>query len=618
MATAQTCARCQGSLPAGLPEVFCPACALRRALAVGGLAPAETNWFVRFLRRWRTPPPAGPRDQPASAEATPHTSMSNPVPRPGDLIGDYEILESLGGHMGLVFKARHRLLEKVVALKLLPIDGTNDSDKSRRARFEREIRVMGPLEHPNLVTANDARIFESWHMVSMEWIEGVDLQRLVRSHGALPVADACEVARQAALGLEYAHAHGLIHRDVKPSNLMLTRTGMVKVIDLGLALTREESMAQLTQAGQVMGTIAYCAPEQFRDASSVDIRADIYSLGCTLFHLLTGKAPHGQRKAVTEVVQAHLNEPFPKLSASLAEVPVELEDLLARMTARDREDRFSTPAEVAAALEPFTRQADLKRLVPAKEPQAPRLVSARQLPEGRPAHRVLGMRRAAGWAAGLTAILVALGLAAALMFPRMPVVALIDTIAERGVYDVEDRAKGVSNAEELKNVLRKLAIGKMHTEAISIRAFDRDWGGEARVLSFNPDLVLIHRSCFFHPLNAEMKFGYPPDFETEEDKRRWEILYRIGDDKLIAFLSIIATALPRTKFIVYSRGTDVKWTDKDFREVTWINDVVTRCPALKDRITPVLIEGGTNGSFRIPATADDIRKHVRKALKLPE
>src|SRR5687767_15784423 len=155
----------------------------------------------------------------------------------------------------------------------------------------------------------------------MELIDGTDLQRLVEIHGPLPVAAACEAARQAALALQYAHEHGLIHRDIKPSNLMLTHAGTIKVIDMGIALIREESTAQLTQTGLVLGTMRYCAPEQFRDASRVDIRADIYSLGCTLYHLLAGKPPYSERKTFAEVVQAHLHESFPTLAEARPDAP---------------------------------------------------------------------------------------------------------------------------------------------------------------------------------------------------------------------------------------------------------------------------------------------------------
>ena len=242
--------------------------------------------------------------------------MSRADPAPGDFIEDYEILEKIGGNMGLVFKARHRRLNKVVALKLIPI-----SDPALLARFEREIRVMGQLEHPNLVTAADAHNVGPWILVAMEWIDGMDLHQLVKRQGHLPVAAGCEAAREAALGLQYAHEHGLIHRDIKPSNLMLTRSGTIKVIDMGLALIMEDTTLQLTQTGLVLGTMSYCAPEQIRDASHVDIRADIYSLGCTLYHLLTGKSPYWQRKTFAEIIQAHLNDPFPSLVEARPEAP---------------------------------------------------------------------------------------------------------------------------------------------------------------------------------------------------------------------------------------------------------------------------------------------------------
>jgi len=149
--------------------------------------------------------------------------MTRVAPTPGDVIEDYEILEEIGGNMGWVFKARHRLLDKVVALKLLPADLM--ADPARLTRFQREMWIMGQLQHPNLVTGTDARSVGEWHLVAMELIDGVDLQQLVRTKGPLPIAAACEIARQAALGLQHAHEHGLIHRDIKPSNLMLTRSG---------------------------------------------------------------------------------------------------------------------------------------------------------------------------------------------------------------------------------------------------------------------------------------------------------------------------------------------------------------------------------------------------------
>lgn len=282
------------------------------------------------------------------------------APREGQMLGDYEVIEKLGGNMGLVFRARHRLLGKVVALKVLPADRGADPDAV--ARFERELKVMGQLEHPNLVTASDARVEGRWRLVAMELIEGMDLGRLVAKRGPLPVAAACEAARQACLGLEHAHRHGLVHRDIKPSNLMLSPQGVVKVIDMGLALVKGEVGPALTRTGVVMGTMSYCAPEQFKDASKVDIRADIYGLGCTLFQLIAGEAPYG-KKAAPELMRAHLEKPFPKVSERRGDVPAGLEKVLARMTAKNPAERYATPAEAADALRPFAEGATLDSLL---------------------------------------------------------------------------------------------------------------------------------------------------------------------------------------------------------------------------------------------------------------
>ena len=173
--------------------------------------------------------------------------------------------------------------------------------------------------------------------------------------------------RQAALGFQYAHENGLVHRDVKPSNLMLTRQGQVKILDLGLALLRaDESLGrEMTGEGQMMGTADYIAPEQATDAHSVDIRADIYSLGCTLYKLLTGQAPFADasHKKPLEVILAHLQKPIPPVRGLRPEVPEGLASIVERMTAKSPAERYATPAEVAAALEPYAAGCDLVRLV---------------------------------------------------------------------------------------------------------------------------------------------------------------------------------------------------------------------------------------------------------------
>ena len=207
--------------------------------------------------------------------------------------GQYELEELIGqGGMGMVYRARHVKLDRRVAFKVLP--HTSPAHEHLVQRFEREMQAVGRLQHPNIVQAFDADEIEGIHYLAMEYVDGPDLSALLRKHGTFPVADACEVVRQAAVGLQHAYENGLVHRDVKPGNLMLDRSGTVKLLDLGLALLQTNPLAgsaELTSTGQLMGTVDYMAPEQAENTHDVDIRADIYSLGATLYALLTGAAP---------------------------------------------------------------------------------------------------------------------------------------------------------------------------------------------------------------------------------------------------------------------------------------------------------------------------------------
>jgi hypothetical protein len=295
-------------------------------------------------------------DSYATAMPSPHPTRAPEPIGAHERLGPYELLEPLGqGGMGSVYKARHVHLGKVVALKLLPPERL--ASPAARARFLQEMQAVGRLEHPHIVQAFDAAVDEVPYL-AMEHVAGTDLAKLVDRGGPLPVADACELVRQAALGLQHAHENGLVHRDVKPSNLMLTTGGRVKVLDLGLARIQagEAGSAALTATGALMGTPDYMPPEQLLDSHAVDIRADVYSLGCTLYHLLAGRPPFGdeQHGDLASKRKAHLSEPLPSLRTLRAEVPVALAAVLERLTAKEPADRFATPAEVAAALETFT------------------------------------------------------------------------------------------------------------------------------------------------------------------------------------------------------------------------------------------------------------------------
>lgn len=277
-------------------------------------------------------------------------------------IGQYRLLAKIGeGGMGAVYKAMHMRLEKIVALKVLPAERTRDAEAL--ARFNREMKAVGRLQHPNIVGAHDAGEADGVHYLVMEYVEGVDLDRLLKQHGPLPVPDACELVRQAALGLQEAYEHQMVHRDIKPSNLMLTverskkqHRGVVKILDLGLALLEEPSQArELTATGQLMGTIDYMSPEQVESTHHVDIRSDVYSLGVTLYKLLTGTSPFAFTKADTAFkrLYAVVHLPPTPIGQHRPDVPRELAALIERMLAKKADDRPATPDEVAEALTPF-------------------------------------------------------------------------------------------------------------------------------------------------------------------------------------------------------------------------------------------------------------------------
>jgi serine/threonine protein kinase len=267
------------------------------------------------------------------------------------LLGGYVLLERLGeGGMGAVFKARHQKLDRLVALKLIRKERLQSAAATRR--FLREIQAAGKLEHPNIVRAYDAEEVEGTTFLVLEYVAGTDLAKLVGQRGPLPAAEACGYVRQAALGLQHAFERGLVHRDVKPSNLLLSG-GAVKVLDLGLARLATSagglSSRTLTGEGVVMGTPDYMAPEQAEEAHTVDIRADIYSLGCTLYFLLAGRAPFAGGTLAQKVRRHLLDEPQP-IEPLRQDLPPELPAVLRKVMAKRPGDRFQTPAEVADAL----------------------------------------------------------------------------------------------------------------------------------------------------------------------------------------------------------------------------------------------------------------------------
>jgi eukaryotic-like serine/threonine-protein kinase len=242
------------------------------------------------------------------------------------------------------------------------------------ARFRQEQSLSLRLAHPNLVAAYEVGQVEGVPYLVLEFVEGRDLAWLLRQRGPLPAAEACEVVRRAALGLEHLHRHGLVHRDVKPANLMLTPSRQVKVLDLGLArrLRVPAPGERVTSPGQCLGTPDYMAPEQCLDSHAVDGRADIYALGCTLYELLTGRPPFAgpAHESVFLKMKAHVEAPVPPVRGRRPEVPEWLAAVLERMLAKDPTGRFVSAAGVVAALQPFAAGADLAGLSPATSPSA--------------------------------------------------------------------------------------------------------------------------------------------------------------------------------------------------------------------------------------------------------
>jgi serine/threonine protein kinase len=283
------------------------------------------------------------------------------------VLGEYAVLERLGGGgMGEVYRALHRRMDRVVALKVL--NNRTIGSPEGRARFEREVKALGRLRHPNIVTAFDAGEHNGMPYLVMEFVEGQNLAELVREHGPLSVATSVDYIRQTARGLEYAHSLGVVHRDVKPGNLLLDAGDTIRILDLGLARLQwfgsEGAQADgLTEAGIAIGTLDFMAPEQADDARSVDGRADIYSLGCTLYYLLTGEAPYGVGSMLDRLL-AHRQQPVPSLRAMREDVGAELEVVHASMMAKNPEDRPETMTALVAMLE---------GLLPTLPTSAPRL-----------------------------------------------------------------------------------------------------------------------------------------------------------------------------------------------------------------------------------------------------
>jgi serine/threonine protein kinase len=326
----ESCADCRRAAENARADSF-----VARVKAAGEPGPSENTAVPGRARPAAEPPPELP------PELAQH-------PR-------YRILRELGrGGMGVVYQARQTVMDRQVVIKVISKTLLDHPDALER--FRREVQAAARLAHPNIVIAHDAEQAGELHMLVMEFVAGQNLAEVLQRKGPLPVAHACSYVRQAALGLQHAHEKGMVHRDIKPQNLMLTPKGQVKILDFGLAkaVSERAAGAGLTAANAYMGTPEYSAPEQATDARSADIRADLYSLGCTLYCLLAGHPPFREDTPVKTIL-AHLEKEPTPLPELRPDVPPALWAVVARMLAKDPAQRYQRPAEVAQALLPFIK-----------------------------------------------------------------------------------------------------------------------------------------------------------------------------------------------------------------------------------------------------------------------
>jgi len=289
----------------------------------------------------------------------------------GFVLGQYRILDLLGqGGMGRVFKAEHLTMGRTVALKVLAPRHT----KTAKARelFMREVRAAAKLMHPNIVTAHDANEIDGRHYLVMEYIDGPNLNQLVRERGPLPVGLACDIVRQVASGLQYAYEQGMVHRDIKPPNVLLQRSGtalssgyLVKIVDFGLALLVDASEGENgegesgegdgmlpTAKNVVVGTPDYLSPEQARNLRTVDVRSDLYSLGCTFYFLLTGQVPFPGGTPLEKLIRQTREEPA-AVEQLRPDIPQEVASIVRCLMAKEPSHRYQSPAELVLELMPL-------------------------------------------------------------------------------------------------------------------------------------------------------------------------------------------------------------------------------------------------------------------------
>lgn len=381
-------------------RIVCLTVLLRRA-TMPGRGKLWYNQSIVFLfagdAMMNTPHGTGVEDDslgsaPTLPESTPHVPLfpeSHGI-QPPPLLPGYEVFEEIGhGGMGVVYRARQRSTGTIVALKVLRKERVGNA--SLIQRFRREAQAVARLTHPHIVHLVEADLEGPTPYLAMEYVAGIDLQTLVERHGPLPIAQACDFVRQVAVALQHAHEQGMVHRDIKPSNLMvvaphglpLPARPVLKILDMGVArlyhhTPSDTPLTTLTRDGSMIGTLDFMAPEQLEDPRSVDIRADLYSLGCTFYFLLTGQVPF-PGGSVFQKADWQRWKVATSPDQLRREVSSHVASVVRKLMQKDREDRFQTPGELAAALETLLRTGQLPGTY---QPAVPVLLRSLRCPHG--------------------------------------------------------------------------------------------------------------------------------------------------------------------------------------------------------------------------------------------
>ncbi len=299
------------------------------------------------------------------------------LPGPGGVFLDqYVLLELLSdSRRGAIYKAKHRTMGRTVAIKFLSDEAARS--KQFTERFHRASKILALLEHPNLVRAHEATCQGTTNYLVLEYVDGQDLHKLIKTEGEMPVERALRYVMQAAAGLAYAHDQGVVHRNIKPGKLVLDKKDTIKIVGFGLAqidkegaIGQEDDAESLTIQGQVLGSYEYMAPEQAANAKKADQRSDIYSLGCTLHALLTGRPPY-EGKGPTMQIVAHSSQPIPSLRKLRGDVPEPLDRVFAKMLAKQPDDRFAAMSDVIREIEPLLSLATSAKATPAAKAAVP-------------------------------------------------------------------------------------------------------------------------------------------------------------------------------------------------------------------------------------------------------